>query len=139
MPAIVFVPYIIQTAQEYAECIRDPYPCTIDMRPELGYTIVSQRAKKNHFAEQIPFIENTLFEKCRTQTVNSAALNTDSTTYQEQIKLALDAACKEYDAVRHPVPCMVKKVKRRRRTDRKNQHKKARALPSHYKFLEPLS
>jgi len=139
LPATVFIPYLVHTAQEFAECICDPYPCTIDMRPELGYTIVSQRCKGARFAEQIPFIDEELFEICKKQTLQVQPLNTDSATYQEQIKQALDEACKEYDATKHPVPCTVTKVKRRRRTDRKNQHKKARALPSHYKFLEPLS
>lgn len=139
LPAAIFTPYIISIAEEYNACIHDPYPFTIDIRPELNYTLVSQRTKKTHFAEQIPFIDAELFEICQNQALQAQPLDTDSETYQQHIKDALDAACAEYDAAKHPIPCTVKKANRRRRTDRKNQHKKARALPSHYKFLEPLS
>jgi hypothetical protein len=138
LPAAVFIPYLIHTAEDFAECIYDPYPCTIDMRPELGYTIVSQRCKKGKFAEQIPFIDEELFEIYKKQASQVQPLNTDNDTYQEKIKEALDAACKEYDAAKRPV-CTVTQKRRHRRPSRKNQHNKARALPSHYKFLEPLS
>jgi len=137
LPAAIFTPYILHIAQEYSDCIHDPYPFTIDMRPELDYTLVSQK-RTPRFTDQIPFIDPELLEICRTQTLQVVPLNTDSTTYQEQINKALDEACKEYDACKQPI---VQKTKngRRHRTNRKNQHKKARALPSHYKFLEPLS
>lgn len=139
LPAAIFTPYIISIAEEYKDCIHDPYPVTIDIRPELEYTLVLQRSKKARFADQISFIDAGLFEMYRTQALHAQPLDTDGKTYQEHIKDALDAACAEYDAVKHPVPCTLTKTKRRRRTDRKNQHKKARALPNHYKFLEPLS
>lgn len=138
LPAVIFVPYILSVAQEYSDCIHDPYPFTIDMRPELGYTLVSQK-RKPRFAEQIPFVDPELLEICRIQAQQVEPLDTDSETYQAHIKQALDEACKEYDACKQPIIQKTKKCHYKRRINRKNQHKKARALPSHYKFLEPLS
>ena len=137
LPTAIFIPYILHIAEEYCDRIHDPYPFTIDIRPELCYTLVSQK-KRACFTDQVPFINADLLETCRTQTRHMMPENIDSKTYQEQIKQALDEACKEYDACKQPIVQRTKKG-RRRRNDRKNQHKKARALPSHYKFLEPLS
>ncbi len=137
-PAVLFIPYLINIAHQYHYQICNPYPCTIDLRPELEYTIVSYSKAGYCFAEQIPFINKELLDHYREIALSAVPTNIENDTYQEEIRRALEAACKEYDTCKQPIVQKSKKG-RRRRYDRKNQHKKARALPNHYKFLEPLS
>lgn len=138
LPAAVFIPYLLHIAEEYEADICNPYPITIDMRPELGYTLVSQWTKECSFTYQLPFIDVPVFEECCAKAYDAEPDNITSAIYQEHIGQALKEACKEYDADKQPELIRTKQGYRRRGRHKK-LHKKARALPSHYKFLEPLS
>lgn len=137
LPVAIFIPYLINLVETYESELCNPYPLTIDLRPQLGHTIISQKTKYNHFAYQVPFIPNDLFETCKNDALVILPNYDDGCIYQKKISAALKEACEEYDAVHIPTQCIVKKG--RRNFSRCRKHKKARALPSHYKFLEPLS
>ena len=137
LPAAVFIPYFINLAETYESEICNPYPITIDLRPELDYSIIAQKTKRNEFAYQIPFIDQSLFESCQQEALIALPNSSDKGAYQNKINSALKKAGEEYDATHPPIECITKK--RRRKGKHRREHKKARALPSHYKFLEPLS
>jgi len=137
LPTALFIPYLINIAESYEDEIYNPHPCTIDLRPELGYTLVSQRTTRfGCFTYQIPFIDEALFQDLCDEAQAVCVTEMTKQSYQEHICTALREACKEYDTAKQPLPC---KAKKGRHKYNRRKHKKARALPSHYKFLEPLS
>ncbi len=133
LPALVMVPYVMAELKKIEDKTVNPHPITVDIRPELGITLIKQR-KRNRLQIVVPFISTQNFEQLKSYARSVKPESYTIEEYQQHIEQALKQARKDYDKQ------IAKERPRRRRRRRRfrRTHERASAIDRHYKFLEPL-
>jgi hypothetical protein len=135
LPIALFVPYLINMIEQHNDALVHPIPITIDMRPELGYSIIKQSCFGDQYERYVPFVNEVLFTAMQETAQQGKPENTSKEEYYANIDRAIKKARIEYEQPKYPIKRM---VGRRKRCNRR-AHNTPTAVDKHYKFLEPLS